>query len=286
MGKFDGILLLSDFDRTLTGKDGKVPACNIDAIRYFKDNGGKFSIDTGRSASLFRPKLEQCHINAPAVLNNGALCYDFEKEETVFSSPLDGGIWTFMDTLRERFPQFNYEVQGLNGHAVYSVEQTRLEQLTDHRVRFYEKPFCEVDDPVYMGVVLGHFVRPTDTSASFRDIVTENDRIFVDCERFIEENTDYSPVRSTNELLEFMNHGITKGSGAVRLKEVLGADLLVCVGDALNDTSMVRMADLGFMPCDGDSRFFPLAGEKMQLCASSDDGAIADIVERLEKYGK
>lgn len=286
MGKFDGILLLSDYDRTLTGKDGTVPARNKEAIRYFEDNGGRFSIDTGRSVPLFRPKLAECHINAPAVLNNGAVCYDYGKEEVVFSSPLSPDIWAFIDILRERFPQFNYEVQGVNGHAVYGCDRSRMDQLLDHRVPIYERPFSGLREPVFMGAVMGHYVQPDDTSVSFRDMITDNEQAFVDCQRFIEENTDYSPVRPTNEILEFMDHGISKGSGAVRLKEVLGAELLVCVGDALNDTSMVRMADLGFMPSDGDSRFFPLAGEKMQLCAASDDGAVADIIERLEKYGR
>ena len=281
MGKFDGILILSDFDRTLTGPDGTVCQKNLDAIQYFEDNGGLFSIDTGRSLPLFRCKAPMCHINAPVVLNNGALCYDLEKEQVIFSVELDPDIWDFMDELQKRFPMFNCEVQGLYKHAVYRAEQARLEQFKDHGVEMYEKPFREITDPFYMVACLGHFINPEDTSISFRSIETENEKAFIECNQWIEESSHYSPVRSTHEILEFMIKGISKGSGARRLASTLNVEKLICVGDALNDVSMVREADIGYMPCDGDSVFFPLAGPDMILCASSEDGAVADIIDRL-----
>ena len=47
MSKFDGILLISDIDGTLTYNE-KLSDENADAIRYFQKNGGFFSIATGR----------------------------------------------------------------------------------------------------------------------------------------------------------------------------------------------------------------------------------------------
>ena len=40
MGKFDGLLLASDFDDTLYGWDLRVPERNLEAIRYFIGQGG------------------------------------------------------------------------------------------------------------------------------------------------------------------------------------------------------------------------------------------------------
>ena len=37
---FRDILLAVDFDRTLTAKDATIPERNIEAIRYFMENGG------------------------------------------------------------------------------------------------------------------------------------------------------------------------------------------------------------------------------------------------------
>ena len=46
MKKFEGILIASDWDGTLCL--GSVTQKNIDAIKYFQENGGKFTICSGR----------------------------------------------------------------------------------------------------------------------------------------------------------------------------------------------------------------------------------------------
>ena len=51
MGKFSGILICSDFDGTLA-VGGHVVEKNIDAIRYFQENGGLFSVITGDRKSV------------------------------------------------------------------------------------------------------------------------------------------------------------------------------------------------------------------------------------------
>ena len=47
MGKFDGVLLVSDFDDTFLGSDRTVPARNYRALDYFLSEGGRFTIATG-----------------------------------------------------------------------------------------------------------------------------------------------------------------------------------------------------------------------------------------------
>ena len=53
MPDFSKVLLTVDYDRTLTGPDAKVPQRNIDAIRWFMDHGGTFTVNTGRSINTF-----------------------------------------------------------------------------------------------------------------------------------------------------------------------------------------------------------------------------------------
>ena len=48
MAKFDGILICTDLDGTLLKKDKTVSRENLDAIEYFKANGGYFTYVTGR----------------------------------------------------------------------------------------------------------------------------------------------------------------------------------------------------------------------------------------------
>ena len=51
MGIFSDVLLTVDYDRTLTGPDSKIPQRNLEAIQYFMENGGSFTM-TGTAKSL------------------------------------------------------------------------------------------------------------------------------------------------------------------------------------------------------------------------------------------
>ena len=48
MGKFDGVLICSDIDGTLTDSCGKISTENCRAIEYFQSEGGMFTVSTGR----------------------------------------------------------------------------------------------------------------------------------------------------------------------------------------------------------------------------------------------
>ena len=53
MGKFDGVLLVSDFDDTFLGSDRTVPARNYRALEYFLSEGGYFTFASGRNYEMF-----------------------------------------------------------------------------------------------------------------------------------------------------------------------------------------------------------------------------------------
>ena len=55
MGKFDGVLLASDFDDTLYGLDRQVCPRNRKALNYFIAQGGRFTVATGRAHTTFAP---------------------------------------------------------------------------------------------------------------------------------------------------------------------------------------------------------------------------------------
>lgn len=45
---FDGYTLVSDMDGTLINSNKEISKENLDAIKYFVNNGGKFTVATGR----------------------------------------------------------------------------------------------------------------------------------------------------------------------------------------------------------------------------------------------
>ena len=77
MGKFDGMLLVSDFDNTLVytehilGGQKAAPVMserNRQALEYFMAEGGRFAVATGRSLAAFRRPAATIPTNAPAVV--------------------------------------------------------------------------------------------------------------------------------------------------------------------------------------------------------------------------
>ena len=87
MGKFDGVLFLSDFDNTILftadamkngGLAPEMPQRNLDAINYFMAEGGYFGVATGRAMAAFRQYAPIVPTNAPAVVNNGGGIYDYQ----------------------------------------------------------------------------------------------------------------------------------------------------------------------------------------------------------------
>ena len=89
MGKFDGVLLASDFDNTILNTElprrtgcpiPPISQRNVEALRYFMDNGGRFAVATGRALPALRRFPEQVPMTAPAVVCNGGALYALHTE--------------------------------------------------------------------------------------------------------------------------------------------------------------------------------------------------------------
>ena len=82
---FDKVLLASDFDGILKNDDGIITDDVKCAIAHFIKNGGRFTVCTGRiyqGFHLYSPE----YINAPVLLGNGAMAYDYENKKVIFTS--------------------------------------------------------------------------------------------------------------------------------------------------------------------------------------------------------
>ena len=85
MGKFDGIIIVSDIDGTFLGKGSRMVPENVEAIEYFKKEGGAFTIATGREImnipSVVPNVGELCNI--PVIACNGACIWNAATGEIV-----------------------------------------------------------------------------------------------------------------------------------------------------------------------------------------------------------
>ena len=260
MGKFDGVLLASDFDNTILNTERPrrtgcpippISQRNVEALRYFMDNGGRFAVATGRALPAFRMFAEQVPMNAPAVVCNGGALYDFKKD------------------VLNRFPTAAVEAYHMDTviHAVRPNEYTRQHEHVTH-AGVQPVPTLLV---VPMPLIKIMFEDDHEHLLALRDYVSGQPW-----------SADYEVFFSDRTLLEVTRKGASKGAMVARLAKRLGIsmDHIYCAGDENNDLSMLTMAAEGFAPAN--------CVETVRSCgativADCDHDTLAEIVSILDK---
>ena len=267
---FSDILLTVDFDRTLTGPDSKIPQRNLDAIAFFMENGGKFTVNTGRSVSSFHKHLGHVPVNAPILMYNGSARW--ENGVLTELKVLDLNLWETVATVRKEFPQMNMEIQGVDYHYLIEPEQAYVD--------FYDvlKWSYRIAKP---GDDLGPFLKfalagsPRSKSVATLFDSTEAELAAFDAaeKRIMELWGDKVVVyRAASRIVDIHAKGVSKIAAARQLQQELGRKILVCVGDAENDAPMLDGADFAFCPADG------IVADRYENVCNCADGAIADVI--------
>lgn len=280
MGKFDGVLLFADYDRTLTDPYSRIPEENRRAIREFMEQGGRFTVATGRSLTMARAFLNKVSCNAPLILFNGAVAYDKAAGKVEFVHPIDLDPEATIRLCQERFPEELVEVQGLEAHYAFRQEPLWQAFGQANRAVYRQIALSEIPAPFVKFTLYGPF--RDDTVAQFFGASPEELAEFDRIEAWLNKTFGDKCVvdRSCDRLIDLQAKGTSKGNAARELKERLGARTLVCVGDAWNDLSMLESADLAFVPGDGQKELL----KRFHKAAPCAEGAVADAIRQLPAF--
>ncbi len=271
------ILIVSDFDHTLTGSDHTVPQANRDAIEAFMDAGGAFTVGTGRARGFFAPQLGQVPHNAPVVLSNGAAIYHYETDQTLYMAH-------FGQTELEQIPRL---MEFVGPEMRMTVEAGFQDYMPEELWRWGDDPdgwmpkwwlenahkieHLNMPQPPKR-MPLAQIPQP------WVKLVFTGDQPGIDALGAFAESVGLCGIHSLPGMYEIQPAGVDKGSGARRLAEMLGRRVLVCIGDAPNDTSMLKEADYGFVPVSAEPEMLKLG---FRPCAHMDDGAVADVIAQI-----
>ena len=279
MLNFSDILLVSDFDRTLTAPDSSIPAANLEAIRRFMDRGGLFTVGTGRSVPMYRPYREIIPTNAPLILYNGAAAYDYDTET------LSEAVWMptgreLLEYLTERFPELWLEVQGVDAHYLIGADRAREAFYRAQGVSARTVSVADAPARYHKLALFGAF-RGNDVGQFFRG-TPEEEAWFGACQdRIMRDWPMLRADRAAMKIIDLQDKNASKGRAARALAKRLGRKLLVCAGDAMNDASMLQEADLAFAPADCAPELRALGTcTLVRPCA---EGSVAGVVEALER---
>ena len=272
MGKFSDILLTVDYDRTLTAPDSTIPARNIEAIRYFMENGGAFTVNTGRSVPMTRVFRDRVPVNAPLLLYNGSAAFDLHERKLSFMHEIDMDLWTTVRELLATFPRLTVEVQGIDAHYNF-VPNPMFDAFSRRNDCAHALAAMDSDiGPFLKFTLYGEFHTDilSDMFAGTAEEITEIDA----AEALLKEKygEKVEVFRAAARIIDVHAKGVSKNRSARELQQRLGRKWLVCVGDAHNDIPMLDGADFSYVPADA-----ALASRYENVCRCA-DGAVADVI--------
>ncbi len=273
MGKFDNIIIVSDIDFTFLGKDRQLVPRNLEAVEYFKKDGGTFTLATGRESYMIKPAIPEVEsiINAPIIGCNGAYLYNFGTGEILCEQFLDdNAAWNILMETEKRF----------------SPEKIGT------RVSMDEKIFVENDYPSFMNFLAkldGHYVHTKWSEIErgrWNKLVYEgNADDLAELREFLADKNpgcfEYCLAEKT--IFEIMPVTGTKGTMLPKLKSVLGKPdaTIFAIGDYENDAQMLKAADFAAVPENGLDSLRRILGSIN--VGHHENGAVADLIEVIER---
>ena len=275
MALFSDVLLTVDHDRTLTAPDSTIPQRNFEAIRYFMENGGAFTMNTGRSIPMsLQNILGIVPHNAPLLLYNGSAAYDEAAGKFTRTTTIDLDPDTVLPDLQARFPELNMEVQAVDAHYLMRRNEN-WEAYCDHNgcPWKYAAP-GDIPGPFMKFSFYGEFRKNTvaDMYNASAEELALFDRMIAYMEQTYGDKVEI--FRACARIVDFHAKGVSKLNSARLLQKELGRKILVCVGDAENDLSMLEGADYAFCPSDG------VVADRFPNVCKCADGAVADVIYR------
>ena len=218
MKRYDGFLLCSDLDGTLT-ENTLISDENIQAIKYFQENGGIFTVATGRMPEHITKSRYNDLFSGFMIALNGTIIYNLDSSGIVWDCCLDSDVAEVLEYVFESYA-FTDEVyfNGENNHLLANKKNFR----------------ALLENPIHT-IVFCQNAKKT--------LLLKNELR----KKF---GNRYKFEQSWPEGLELYSMESGKGVCVEKTKELVSAHktihTTVCVGDFENDISMIKSADIGY----------------------------------------
>ena len=266
-------LLFLDLDGTLLNDQKEITEGNRIALEQALERGHGVVIATGRPLKSAKDLAGRLGLDKPGcmmIASNGAILYDWEKNDTIFTCTMA------LASVRKLFAEANrrkLHIQTYEGELVLVEPRCEDEALEwycgkigmKHRV-ITDAQRDVVQEPVKCLMI--DYYDQTDLRA-MQQWIRENMQQEADC------------FFSCNEYLEIVTKGMNKGNAVRRLCEMMGIDIAnaVAVGDAANDLSMIQAAGIGIAMANGTEEVKAAANYVTERDNNHD--GIAEVVEKF-----
>lgn len=272
MKRFEHIVIASDLDGTLLAGNEAGDERNCERIRYFLENGGHFTVSSGRIFCQIEGRIPYPTelLNLPAVTANGACLYDFASAHAVeeYRMPHEM-VLRIDDYLKRYFPDVAARASTPAGMLAYHESNPYIQRDWLNMSDFFS--FRPVEEWSSVGVYKLALRGDADRIVALWDAMNKD---------FAGE-LEMAPSHAT--LLDVQRKGRTKAALlADMVANYLPYPTVLCtVGDYDNDVEMHKIADLPCCPANAVDRVKAVC--RLSLCHHS-EGVIADLVDYLDTH--
>lgn len=271
MGIFDGCLLISDIDGTLM-HNGVIPQKNVDAIEWFKAEGGIFTIATGRQASAALESYKLVKANAPLIAVQGGVIYDCDNNKVLSQTNLNPQIFDIVFDILNAFPAVGCEICcGVDSCLLNENDGTRW-HCEYEKINYLPLP----NDVKTLNVAKILFT--ADDDETYKELIEYSNRFSFDYCYFVASSN--TPVA---RYLEILPTNVNKGVAANKLKKILNAKYCFGIGDFYNDLELIRDTDFGAVVALAPDDLKQISNYVTCTC---EDGAVADFINQISLFMK
>jgi Cof subfamily protein (haloacid dehalogenase superfamily) len=235
--KFDGITIISDMDGTLLTDDKRISVENIAAINYFRENGGAFTIASGRIYNKILIYSHLLNLDLPVISHNGAVIYAPAANKTIHREFLKGNYRGLISEIYQRYPYI-----GVEAYTESDVRFLKHNKYIDWHIS--DEKFASGGKNTQI-----RWYGFYETDEEWCKILMAMSK--KDCDFFEktlpEEYPEYKFVRSEAHYYEVLPKDANKGSAAAKLMDFITKpmDKLYAIGDNMNDKELIETAKVG-----------------------------------------
>lgn len=266
---FEGIVFCTDLDGTLLRNDGTISRENIEAIEYFKKNGGIFTFVTGRMPFFVSDFCNVIRPNASFGCINGGGLYDYIDQTYLWKCALPQNAVSLIKCIEEQFPGVGIQVNTFYKTYFCRDNATMIEFRRRTGLPNISCDYEVLDEPMAK-VIFG-----TDDETEISKI---QDALL---SHPLADEFDF--IRSEQALYEILPKGSGKGNVIRKFPQYWKGEVrkIIAIGDYDNDVSMLVEADIGIAVANASRKAKEVAD---YITVSNEEDAIAKVIYSLEEF--
>lgn len=271
-------LYITDLDGTFLNQNGEISNFSKETIEYLCSKGVLFTVATARTFATVVPMFRGITLSCPVVLMNGVCIYDIVQKKNLNVHKLNIETTKEIEKIFDKYnknPMLYYEYDSKIRVEYKKLVNKEQETYITDRDNNFNKGFVRVEhythDPNSNFIYVVTLDKKEEIEGIYKEVSALSD---LDCNFYADNYTNCF-------FFEGMKKGISKATGALEVKKLVGADRIVAFGDNKNDIPLFEIADEAYAVENACDELKRIATGVIK--SNSEDAVAKFLLDRYEK---